>query len=80
MLIITERGMGDAMKDFVDKDEKDSLQEVFTHQLDRCKTRLKVRKNLIRFKSFSDNFYIVYRVYSSQFLNLAKKFIERRRN
>uniref|UniRef100_A0A915J9N2 Mre11 DNA-binding domain-containing protein n=1 Tax=Romanomermis culicivorax TaxID=13658 RepID=A0A915J9N2_ROMCU len=41
MVVLTERGLAESLKHFVDKDEKDAIATLLQHQLARCKHRLK---------------------------------------
>ena len=35
MMVLTERGIGDAIKEFIEKDEKDAVAELINYQIDR---------------------------------------------
>ena len=34
-MVLTEKGMGDAVKEFVDKEEKDAIAELVCYQLEK---------------------------------------------
>ena len=34
-MALTERGIGDAIKEFIEKDEKDAISELVNYQIDR---------------------------------------------
>eukprot|EP00058_Branchiostoma_floridae_P007691 XP_002593179.1 hypothetical protein BRAFLDRAFT_120149 [Branchiostoma floridae] len=44
MSLLTEKGMGEAVKEFVDKEEKDSIQELVKWQVEKMQKHLKDRK------------------------------------
>ena len=39
MSLLTEKGMGDAVKEFVDKEEKDAILELVKYQLQKTQVR-----------------------------------------
>ncbi|KAM4627357.1 double-strand break repair protein MRE11 isoform 1-T2 [Polymixia lowei] len=41
--LLTEQGMGKAIQEFVDKDEKDAIEELITYQLEKTQRHLKTR-------------------------------------
>uniref|UniRef100_A0A7N8XRY6 Double-strand break repair protein n=1 Tax=Mastacembelus armatus TaxID=205130 RepID=A0A7N8XRY6_9TELE len=41
--LLTEQGMGKAIQEFVDKDEKDAIQELITYQLEKTQRHLQAR-------------------------------------
>ncbi|KAM6931826.1 double-strand break repair protein MRE11 [Lycodopsis pacificus] len=41
--LLTEQGMGKAIQEFVDKDEKDAIEELITYQLERTQRHLQAR-------------------------------------
>ncbi|XP_032365661.1 double-strand break repair protein MRE11 isoform X1 [Etheostoma spectabile] len=41
--LLTEKGMGKAIQEFVDKDEKDAIEELITYQLEKTQRHLQVR-------------------------------------
>ncbi|XP_075956575.1 double-strand break repair protein MRE11 [Anarhichas minor] len=41
--LLTEQGMGKAIREFVDKDEKDAIEELITYQLERTQRHLQAR-------------------------------------
>lgn len=41
--LLTEQGMGKAIQEFVDKDEKDAIEELITYQLDKTQRHLQAR-------------------------------------
>lgn len=41
--LLTEHGMGKALKEFVDKDEKDAIEELITYQLEKTQRHLQGR-------------------------------------
>ncbi|KAK2847231.1 hypothetical protein Q5P01_010230 [Channa striata] len=41
--LLTEQGMGKAIQEFVDKDEKDAIQELITYQLEKSQRHLQAR-------------------------------------
>lgn len=41
--LLTERGMGKAIQEFVDKDEKDAIEELITYQLEKTQRHLQAR-------------------------------------
>ncbi|KAL6116119.1 mre11 [Pungitius sinensis] len=41
--LLTEHGMGKALQEFVDKDEKDAIEELITYQLDKTQRHLQAR-------------------------------------
>lgn len=41
--LLTEQGMGKAIREFVDKDEKDSIEELISYQLEKTQRHLQVR-------------------------------------
>ena len=44
-MVLTEKGMGDAVKEFVDKEEKDAIGELVHYQLE--KTQVLQDKNIV---------------------------------
>lgn len=41
--LLTEQGMGKAIREFVDKDEKDSIEELINYQLEKTQRHLQAR-------------------------------------
>lgn len=41
--LLTEQGMGKAIREFVDKDEKDAIEELITYQLEKTQRHLQAR-------------------------------------
>lgn len=41
--LLTEQGMGKAIQEFVDKDEKDAIEELITYQLEKTQRHLQAR-------------------------------------
>lgn len=41
--LLTEQGMGKALREFVDKDEKDAIEELITYQLEKTQRHLQAR-------------------------------------
>lgn len=41
--LLTEHGMGKALQEFVDKDEKDAIEELITYQLEKTQRHLQAR-------------------------------------
>lgn len=41
--LLTEQGMGKAIQEFVDKDEKDAIEELITYQLEKTQRHLQSR-------------------------------------
>lgn len=41
--LLTEQGMGKALREFVDKDEKDAIEELITYQLEKTQLHLQAR-------------------------------------
>ena len=41
--LLTEQGMGKAIREFVDKDEKDAIEELITYQLEKTQCHLQAR-------------------------------------
>lgn len=41
--MLTERGMGEAVQEFVDKEEKDAIEELVKYQLEKTQRFLKER-------------------------------------
>lgn len=41
--LLTEHGMGKAIQEFVDKDEKDAIEELITYQLEKTQRHLQAR-------------------------------------
>lgn len=41
--LLTERGMGEAVQEFVDKEEKDAIEELVKYQLEKTQRFLKER-------------------------------------
>lgn len=41
--LLTEQGMGKAIQEFVDKDEKDAIEELINYQLDKTQRHLRAR-------------------------------------
>ena len=39
LMVLTEKGMGDAVKEFVDKEEKDAIAELVHYQLEKTQVR-----------------------------------------
>ncbi|KAK3579518.1 hypothetical protein CHS0354_028347 [Potamilus streckersoni] len=44
--VLTERGMGDAVQEFVDKEEREAIKELVTFQLEKTQTYLKNRNTM----------------------------------
>ena len=42
MLLLTERGMGEAVKEFVEKEERDAIIEMIDHQLNKTRVSITV--------------------------------------
>jgi len=38
--VLTERGMSDAIKEFVDKEERDAISELAKHQIQKTQARI----------------------------------------
>lgn len=43
LFLLTEQGMGKAIQEFVDKDEKDAIQELIQYQLEKTQRHLQAR-------------------------------------
>lgn len=41
--LLTEQGMGTAIQEFVDKDEKDAIEQLINHQLEKTQRHLQAR-------------------------------------
>lgn len=41
--LLTEQGMGKAIREFVDKDEKDAIEELIAYQLEKTQRHLQAR-------------------------------------
>lgn len=41
--LLTENGMGKAIQEYVDKDEKDAIEELITYQLEKTQRHLQAR-------------------------------------
>ena len=39
LMVLTEKGMGDAVKEFVDKEERDAISELVCYQLEKTQVR-----------------------------------------
>jgi len=37
LILLTEKGLGEAVKEFVDKDEKDAIEEIVKYQIKKAK-------------------------------------------
>lgn len=47
MLVLSEAGLGEAVKEYVDKDEKDAIEELTKHQMKKSRQTLTVNRNSV---------------------------------
>jgi hypothetical protein len=52
MFILTEKGIGDAIQEFIEKDEKDAIGELINYQIDKMQVKKSLNHSL---KSFIKN-------------------------
>lgn len=67
-MVLTEKGMGDAVKEFVDKEEKDAIGELVKYQLE--KTQVYIHVFLLNYTGFQSCTYFKENIQISRFLAL----------